>query len=255
MSRIYLKCISLFLFASALYAQETERLPPPSPALWASGRAFGAIFLERHLNTFNWFGRALIDTTFGDFSLNMNEQYSSSIILIDATSTSPASRPESNQQELSLLPGWSVSHDVTLLSQWSSLVYSDNKAVGLSTASYHTLYGGARYSPSDEFFINPMVGYRWDNQSAFRDQGLSYDLTAGTTPNLDFDSYRFSGDFRFNQDHIEPRLLENYLGRVGLQKSFVGATRDSIEFQYSRTRRDFYSLSAAPVDTNIESRV
>ncbi len=131
--------------------------------------------------------------------------------------------------------------------------------MGLSSASFHNLYGGIGYTPFQQFFINPLVGYRWDNQGLFHDQGLSYDLTAGTRPDLEFDGYQLSGDLRFNQDQIAPRLLENDQARVGLQKTFANATRDSLELQFSRSRREFYSLSgassAAPVDTNIESRV
>ncbi len=117
---------SVFFLTSGVFAQESPRLPQPEQAGISPGRTFGTILFERHLNTFNWFGRAVIDTSVGPFSLKMNEQYTSNIILIDATPTSPEKRPESNQQSISLLPGWSISQNVALLGQWSSLVFSDN---------------------------------------------------------------------------------------------------------------------------------
>jgi len=220
----------------------------------------GGILFERNLNTFNWLGAVDIDTTFGSFSLQLADQYNSNIILVDAAPTLPERRLQSNRHIISLMPRWLLSPEIALRSSWSSLVYSDAKAVGLSTASFHNVYGGIDYLPIRSISISPMLGYRWDNQGAFDDQGASYDLSARTNPLIEADGYELTGAIRFSKDHVEPRQLENHLVKAGMQKVFSGATRDSLEFQFTRSRREFYALSAggptpAPIDTNIESRV
>ncbi|MDH4068960.1 MAG: hypothetical protein OEV30_00910 [Ignavibacteria bacterium] len=225
----------------------------------ASRGVFGGVLFERNLNTFNWIGTVAIDTSFESFSLSLSDQYISNIILIDPTATSTEQRLQSNKNSFSLLPGWNISESVRLQTRWSSLLYSDAKDIGLSSASFNTLYGGARYDVSPGLVLVPMGGYRWDDQGGFRDQGPGYDFRAYTRPYVVLGEYQLSGDLRFNREDVDPRLLENHLARVGLQKTFFGSTRDSLEIQFTRTRREFYSLSGTSVpavlDTNIDSRV
>ncbi len=251
----------MLLAPSRTDAQGTDPTGPPAPvplAFSPRGILTGVLF-ERNLNTFNWFGTVAIDTSIGSLSLKMSDQYISNIILIDATSSSPEKRLQSNRHNLSFLPGWRLSDDVAAEVLWSSLVYSDAKDIGLSRASFSNLYGGVRYTPSPGIVFNPMGGYRWDDQGGFVDNGVSYDINAYTRPYLIVDDYQLSGAVRFSQDHVDPRLLENHLVRAGMQKTFFATTRDSLEIQFSRTRREYYSLSVpaatAAIDTNIDSRV
>jgi hypothetical protein len=142
---------------------------------------------------------------------------------------------------------------------WTSLVYSDARDIGLSSASFNNVSAGVRYAPTPGILLNPFSGYRWDDQGGFMDHGLSYDINASTNPYLIVDDYQLSGAFRFNQDRVDPRLLENHLVKAGIQKAFSATTRDSLEVQFTRTRREFYSLSVPSamgiVDTNIDSRI
>jgi hypothetical protein len=251
--------LSVILSGVPLNAQPERPLPEQFPATGLH-HARSTILFERNLNTFNWLGALDIDTTLGSLSLKTNDQYSSNIILVDATSTSPERRLQSNRHSISLLPAWRLTPNVSLLGSWSSLVYSDAKAVGLSTASFHNLYGGAEYSPIPGISVSPLIGYRWDNQGMFEDQGMSYDFGAQTNPRIQLDGYQLTGSLRFNKDQVEPRVFENHLARAGMQKVFAGATRDSLEFQFTRNRREFYAVSGgagttAAIDTNIESRV
>jgi len=189
----------------------------------------------------------------------MRDQYISNIILIDKTASTPEQRLQSNRTNISILPAWRVSDELTTQAMWSSLIYSDAKDVGLSRASFNNLYAGLRYVPIPGVVLNPFGGYRWDDQGGFIDNGVSYDLNAYTSPYLIADDYQLSGSLRFNRDQVDPRLLENHLARAGLQKTFFGTTRDSQEVQFTRNRSEFYSLSVpsatAQIDTNIDSRI
>jgi hypothetical protein len=219
---------------------------------------------ERNLNTFNWIGNAIVDTSIGRFSIRLNELYNSNIILIEGTSSSPERRLQSNQHNLSLLQGWHLSPEVATRAKWSSLVYSDNKAVGLSNASFHSLLGGIEYSLFPLVSLTPMIGYRWDNQAGVNDRGLSYDIAGRTMLPLNIDGYQLSTSAQYHEDLLDPRVLQTHYARFGVQKLFVGGARDSLELRIGRNRREFYAFAdtatmrssfSAPADTNVESRI
>jgi len=251
----------MLLVSAASHAQDTEPLGSVPTSLFSPALPgiLGGILFDRNLNTFNWNGNLSIDTSFGAFSMKLTDQYTSNIILINASAASPEQRLQSNKHSLFALPSWSLTDEVRVQTQWSTLTYSDAKEVGLSTASFNTLYGGFRYAPSPGIVIVPMGGYRWDDQAGFVDEGPGFDLNAYTRPYVVIGEYQLSGAFRFNQDHLDPRLLENDLARIGIQKTFFRNTRDSLEIQFTRIRREFYSLAGTTVpsrpDTNIDSRV
>jgi hypothetical protein len=210
------------------------------------------IFLERNLNTFNWTGRAAIDTAVAGNALKLTEQYSSNIILLESTPTSPTKNLESTQQQISLLVGRPVTSDLKTQAQWSSLVYSDNKSVGLSHTSFYSLLGGLEYSPYSFVSVNPMAGYRWDNQSDIRDKGASYSLAA-RTHGISLDGYDINGAGQFEEHHLDPRLLQNHFARASTQKTFLGNTRDSLELGWSRNRRDFYTVGESKIESRIDN--
>jgi hypothetical protein len=134
--------------------------------------------------------------------------------------------------------------------RWTSLVYADNKSVGLGQATFHSVLGGVEYSPFDFVSLNPLVGYRWDKQAGVRDKGLSYTLAA-QTHEIDLDGYNVSGDAQFHEDRLNPRVLQRHFVRIGAQKYFSGNSRDSLEVGYNKSRREFYAIA----NGNIESRV
>jgi hypothetical protein len=213
-------------------------------------RANSALILfDRNLNTYNWTGRLLVDTSFGGSSVRLVQNYTTNIIQVDAGSGG-RKKLASNQENLSLGLGQKLNGALGLQFQWSSLVYADDKAVGLSNASGHSALGGLDITPVPFLTVTPMLGYRWDNQGTIRDRGLSYTLS-GRLREVDLDGYRLLGSGQYHEDRLDPRFLADHSGRIGVQKTFVGQTRDSLEFGFSRLKREFYALA----DSTIESRV
>jgi len=210
------------------------------------------IFLERNLNTFNWIGRAAIDTSIAGTSFKLAEQYSSNIILLDRTSTAPRRNLESTQQQILLRVRQPVTPDLKIQTQWSSFVYDDNKAVGLSRSSFHSLLGGVEYNPHAYVTISPMAGYRWDNQFDIRDRGLSYDISA-LSRGISLDGYTINGEGKIHEDRLDPRLLQNHFARASVEKNFLGNTRDSLELGWSKNRRDFYTLGESGVESRVDN--
>ncbi|MBM2840466.1 MAG: hypothetical protein HW412_994 [Bacteroidetes bacterium] len=236
--------------STGVYAQEAPRMPELTPSDTSSTARINStsISLERNLNTFNWIGRALIDTMAWGTNIKVNEQYTSSVILLDGSSSSR--NLQSNQQNLSLLLGRPIAKGLTSELQWTSLVYSDNKSVGLGTTTFHSVLGGVGYSPIDFLTLTPLVGYRWDKQLGIRDDGLSYTIT-GRAEGIDLDGYQLNGAAQFHEDRLNPRVLQRHFAHLGAQKFFSANTRDSLDVGYGRNRREFYSIA----DGNIESRV
>jgi hypothetical protein len=214
-----------------------------------SRRNAALVSFDRNLNTYNWVGKLVVDTAYGGTSLRILQNYVANIIQVDA-GTAGRRRLVSTQENMGLTIDQKLNNQLGLQFQWSSLVYSDDKAVGLSNASGHSVLGGLDVTPVAFLTVTPLLGYRWDNQTEIRDRGLSYTLSA-RIHEVDLDGYRVLGSGQLHEDHLNPRSLANHFGRIGVQKWFSSQTRDSIEFGYSRLKREFYALA----DNNIESRV
>ena len=251
----HLNCVLALLLSTvaAMEAQEVQAVEAaPVPSDTVTLRNTAGILFERNLNTFNWIGRASIDTNVTGTSLKLAEQYSSNIILFDRTVPGPRKNLETTQQQLLLRVGQPLVNSVKAQGQWSSLVYDDNKAVGLSRTSFHSLLGGIEYTPNPFLSISPMAGYRWDNQFDIRDKGLSYDLYA-RAKDISLDGYDIAGEGRYHEDRLDPRLLQNHLARASVEKRFEGNTRDSLDLGWMRVRRDFYSVGGSKIESRIDN--
>ncbi len=239
----------LFTFPAIVFSQEPYRIAEPSPpADTVFHRNTLSILFDRNLNTYNWVGRMAIDTAAGGNRISTNAQYMSNIIVADP-GAADTRRLRSDQVNLRLLLSRPVNPDLNVLTQWNSLVSTDNRGVGLSNASSHSLLAGIEFDPFPWLAASPMAGMRWDDQAGIQDRGLTVNL-AGTAHDIDFEGYRMAGTAQFHRDVLDPRVLDSHFARMGIQKNFSGKTRDSLELGYSRIRREFYSLA----DSTIESR-
>ena len=208
-----------------------------------------SIIFDKNLNTFNWIGRLLIDTVMSRTHIALSTAYLSNIIQTEGTPAGSPRSSESTQQTLRLSLSHPLSDPVGIHTQWSSLVYSDNRGIGLSNASNHTLLAGADVSPWSFLTLTPLAGYRWDGQGSIHDRGLALDFGAAVR-GLDVDGYRVTGDGHFKRDLITPRVLENHTARADIQKSFSPDSRDSLAVGFFQSRREFYLYG----DSAIESR-
>jgi hypothetical protein len=102
-----------------------------------------SIVFDKNLNTFNWFGRLMVDTVIERTHIGVATQYLSNIILTEGAARGSHRESESTQQMLRLALAHPLTEPVGIHTEWSSLVYSDNRGIGLSNASNHTLLAGA----------------------------------------------------------------------------------------------------------------
>jgi hypothetical protein len=208
-----------------------------------------SIIFDKNLNTFNWIGRLAVDTVVALTRIGIASQYLSNIIQTEGAPAGSSRISESTQQTLRLSLAHPVAEPVAIRTQWSSLVYSDNRGIGLSNASNHILLAGADITPWPFITLTPLAGYRWDRQGTIQDRGLSLDLGAAVH-NIDLDGYAIAGDAHFRRDRLDPRLLEYHTARTDISKSFTPESQDSLSFGYFRSRREFYLYG----DSAIESR-
>jgi len=222
---------------------------PSIPADSTQRTNTASILFDRNLNTYNWIGRAAIDTVVSGVRIGLLQQFVSNVIEFQGGPGPAPPKLQSGQQNLSVLvralPAYVISPQV----QWSTFVYSDNKGTGLNNASSESLLGGAEVLPLPWMSVTPMAGYRWDSQAGIRDRGITY-LLGARIPGVDADGYQVSGNAQYRQDHLAPRSLEGDFARLSVQKVFSPYARDSLDVGVVRNRHEFYD----PPDSSIESR-
>ena len=237
---------------AALRAQEQYRGGdfPALPADSSLRVNTASVLFDRNLNTYNWIGRAAIDTTGpGGVHVGLLQQYSSNVIEFQGGNPQSLPKLQSAQENLSLALRAPASGSAAGAFQWTSFSYSDNKGTGLNNVSSENVLGGVALSPWPWIALTPMAGYRWDAQAGIRDRGMTY-MAEAVVPSLDADGYMLSGSARFRQDNLAPRSLLGDFAHVTAEKVFSPYARDSIDVGVNRNRHEFYD----PADSMIESR-
>jgi hypothetical protein len=250
--RVTITVALLTLACVPVHAQETVReaeaaIAGPDSVLRNNA---ASILFDKNLNTFNWLGRLAVDTAAGRMRFGIGATYLSNIIQTENPLPGAIRSSESTQQNFRLMLAQPISDPVALHTQWTSLIFSDNRGNGLSNASNHTLLAGLDVTPWPFVTFSPLAGYRWDRQGAIHDRGLALDLGADVHP-LDLDGYRISGEGHFRRDNLSPRVLTNHIALAGVEKQFSPESRDSMTISFQQTGREFYLAG----DSTIESRV
>ena len=244
--------LSIGLFAACtVRAQEAYRGGdfPSLPADSAQRVNAAGILFDRNLNTYNWIGRAAIDTVSNGVHVGILQQFAANVIEFQGGGGPAPPKLQSSQENLSLLVRAPAGPVFSPQVQWSSFQYSDNKGTGLNNASSQNLLAGAQYTPFTWLSLTPMAGYRWDSQAGIRDRGMTY-LLGARVPELEADGYMMSGNAQFREDLLSPRIAEGDFARFSVQKVFSPYARDSMEVNLIRNRHEYY----APADSTIESR-
>ena len=248
--------ISLVLILGAftvrtVHGQETYRGGdfPSIPADSTQRANTASILFDRNLNTYNWIGRAAIDTVAQGIHIGILQQFASNVIVFQPGSGPATPKLQSGQENLSVLVRAPPAGGFSPQIQSSSFVYSDNKGTGLNNASSESVLGGAEYVPFSWISVSPMAGYRWDAQAGIRDRGMTY-LLGARIPGFEADGYLVSGNAQYREDFLAPRRLEADFARFSVEKVFSPYARDSLNVGVNRNRHDLYS----PADSTIESR-
>ena len=212
-----------------------------------------SIGFERNLNTYFWKGTTYYEGSVGDWDIRLRELFRSTLIQTHQKFIK-------DEQNFALVVARKLTEKVGMQFDASSLVLSDNRAIGINRASIHSGLVGLRFQLDKIGTIIPSVGVKSDNQTGQKDNGLSYRI-ASQIGELDLSGYKTNFYGRFSEDRITPRKGESHTAALFIEKSFLQQTKDSLGVQFFRNRRDFYfpadSLVASSfgVSNNIEQRI
>ena len=119
---------------------------------------------------------------------------------------------------------------------------------------------GFRYAPCRIISVSPLVGFRVDRQQDQTDQGWNYKLSS-QLDTVDIDGYQTLASLRLNVSNLSPRYFRSNGAQLFFAKDFLEGSFDSLRFQWSNNRWDFYIPADSVmqkefgVKYNIRSRV
>jgi hypothetical protein len=246
-------CALCLLSCAALGQDEYTGLRPAETRPDSLSRFNTAsIFFDKMINTYHWNGLASYQNALGPFSVKMADRFLSTLIQTDRKLiTDEHSLDLSLQRRL-----WSPLSAGMKVSFFS---LSNNKDIGISDAATQSLYGGLSYQPVNRFTIEPYIGVRYDHQLDQHDHGPSYLLDLAGD-GLDYNGYKTFLTGKWEYDQLSPRTLETRNALLNIEKIFFEQTQNTLQFIYTRNRRDFYFAADSVVQRqfgvlqNIETR-
>jgi len=243
--------VVLHFILPAIALSQVDTLRYVSTAAQDSNDA--GVRFERNLNTYLWNFKADFSSRDSIFIADIHERYSSSFIQQDQNSL----RDEHN---LWLNASRRVSSLLDLDLEASTFTLSDNQSLDVSNAALNTGLVGVTVRALPYVFVSPLVGFRVDRQQDQTDQGWNYKLSS-ELDTVDIDGYQTLASIRLNVSNLSPRYFRSNGAQLFFAKDFLEGSFDSLRFQWSNNRWDFYIPADSVmqkefgVKYNIRSRV
>lgn len=267
----YLRILVVILFVGfstdSIYAQtEYEPFRADTTSQLTRPANVAAIGFDKNLATYQWNGVVKFDKSIGLFSLRLNEQFRSTIIqtprklIRDEQSLEFKVKHQWVDQPTSIVSGLAGMVQVNNFVLSDDQRFSDGQRPSLTSASSNAMYGGIEAGLFKTFFIEPLIGVRYDNQVSIRDNGISF-VVSVWSPKFDLESYQTTFAGKFQRDLLLPRTLEKRSVTIGIERTFFERTRNALQANYSLNQRDFYFAADSNVGqefnttNNIERRI
>jgi hypothetical protein len=231
------------------FAGHTPAEQPPDTSARANA---ASLSFNRLINTYHWNEAAFYQNFWGPFSLKLDDNFLSTLIQTDR-------KLIADEHSLDLTLAQRVWSPLSVAMKATFFSLSDNKNIGISNASSQAVYGGLSYRPVEEVLIDPFIGVRYDHQFDQKDSGPAYLLNVAAR-GLDYNGYQTSLTGMWEYDRLDPRTLETRSAYLKVDRTFFEQTRNSLQFLYTRNRRDFYFIADPRiqrefnVSQNIETR-
>ena len=242
--------VLLVVFPAIAHAQ-ADTLRYGVPAAPDSNDA--GIRFERNLNTYLWNFKADFSGRDSGFAADVHDRYSSSFIEQNQNSLR-----DEHTLWLNALRRISSAMDLDL--EASTFTLSDNQSLDVSNAALHTGLVGVSIRPLPYISVTPLVGFRVDRQQDQTDQGWNYKLSS-QLDSVDINGYETLASLRLNVSNLSPRYFRSNGAQLFFAKDFLEGSFDSLRFQWSNNRWDFYIPADSVmqkefgVKENIRSRV
>ncbi len=246
--------LALCLITRPMNAQEpfAGHRPAEAPPDTSARANAASISFDRLINTYHWNEIAFYQNYWGPFSLKLGDRFLSTLIQTDR-------KLIADEHSLDLTLSQRLWSPLSVAMKATFFSLSDNKNIGISNASSQAVYGGLSYRPVEEVVIDPFIGVRYDHQFDQRDSGPAYLINLAAR-GVDYNGYQTSLTGMWEYDRLSPRTLETRSAYLTIDRTFFEQTRNSLQFLYTRNRRDFY-FTADPqiqrefnVSQNIETR-
>ena len=231
-------CIAWAPIAAAQYGGELSHRPETGADTLPRAN-YSAVVFDKFLNTYHWTGILSLAETSGPVAVRLHEQFLSTLIRADRDYIK-----DEQSFDLSLKDRWSTS--LRGSAEVTSFILADDRGIGISNASSHAAYAGLETEPFAHLFIEPLAGYRIDNQIDQKDRGASY-LLRLSLDTMELGGYRTALGGRFQFDQLLPRQLETHAAAISLDKVFFERTRNSLRMLFTRNQRDFYTVTDSSV--------
>lgn len=242
--------VLLVVFPAIAHAQ-ADTLRYGVPAAPDSNDA--GIRFERNLNTYLWNFKADFSGRDSGFAADVHDRYSSSFIEQNQNSLR-----DEHTLWLNALRRISSAMDLDL--EASTFTLSDNQSLDVSNAALHTGLVGVSIRPLPYISVTPLVGFRVDRQQDQTDQGWNYKLSS-QLDSVDINGYETLASLRLNVSNLSPRYFRSNGAQLFFAKDFLEGSFDSLRFQWSNNRWDFYIPADSVmqkefgIKENIRSRV
>ncbi len=244
-------CIAMLVVLPGIARAQTDTLRYAVPAARDSNEA--GIRFERNLNTYLWNFKADFSGRDSDFAADVHDRYSSSFIEQDQNSLR-------DEHTLWLNASRRISSALDMDLEASTFTLSDNQSLDVSNAALQTGLIGVSIRPLPYISVSPLVGFRVDRQQDQTDQGWNYKLSS-QLDTVDIDGYQTLASLRLNVSNLSPRYFRSNGAQLFFAKDFLEGSFDSLRFQWSNNRWDFYIPADSVmqkefgVKYNIRSRV
>lgn len=230
-----------------------RQLIEPSLAT-ASGDSLrsASVEFDKSISTYRWLGQLGYSQVIGPLSFSVSERFLSTLLRADRNLIT-------DEQSINLRARYKATNVFSPSTRISSFILSDDKTIGISSASAHGVYGGIAITPESYILIEPLLGIRFDNQIDKHDRGASYMLNL-EVEEARFSGYRLDAVGKYQYDRLDPRAIELRNLQVSIERQFFERTRNRLNLNYYRNRRDFYFLADGSVlqqfgvTHNIETR-
>ncbi|HEY6952191.1 MAG TPA: hypothetical protein VI758_07265 [Bacteroidota bacterium] len=191
-----------------------------------------AMGFERVLNTFIWKGMVGFAVVDSNTSLKVHQGLSSKLIRTNPVATQ-------GQYDGFIGLQSTIANDWKFRARTSSLVVSDNQSIDLGKLAQHQGFMGVGYA-SAPWDIGILGGYEIDAQESVQDRGPAFDLSLASS-GLHFQEIQARLQSEWTKSFLGRRTPEQQSVGFGMARDFGAGSTDSLVFNYSKLRREFYT--------------
>ena len=252
-----MKNLALLLFIIYLLVCSSTRAQNLSDSLQYLNNSFPKSLLltsfDKQLNTYRLRSGLNFKKQFGKFNLFTNENFTSTLIRANENNIR-------SEHSLFISSAYKIKNNIDLGLHINNNILTDSRNIGINKAALSSVTFYTKYSPINDVYLSPFLGYSNNNQIGQTDYGLIYGIE-GMMDEFLISDIKLNSVLRLANEDILPRKNSVRAFNVQLKNNFDKNIRNSFSVKYSRNRKDFYFIadsstaSVFNVKNNIQSRI